>query len=259
MRKLIRRTLLIAATLFGVGLITAVIVGFLAIQQPEFYASLRNQGEADPAIKVEMDEKARDFEDWAMRSVALGLSEHSSHVPVNAPPGNLASAPDTFRFELTEKQLNATLAAHGFGSGDVGNPRIRILDDMLRLGAEIQVGDSCLVFSGDLKPQITSEGALRLEITNAYMGSLPFPLHSVLNLMSQHVKLSDSKLQLDLTGQTPVITVNVSKSRRPSPDVKAIHCTDGSMAIEFQAPNRDQIENPSAAQRPNRASETTMR
>ncbi len=139
------------------------------------------------------------------------------------------------------------------------NPRVQILDHVLRLGAEVQVGDTCFIFSGDLQPQMTSAGALRLEMSNACLGSLPFPLHSCLNLMSQHVKLSGSKLQLDLTGHAPTLTVNVSNSRHTAPGVKAVHCTDGSLAIEFQVPKPGHIENPSAAQVSNRSSEATPR
>jgi hypothetical protein len=102
-RRLIRRTLLISATLFGVGLIAVLIIGVLAFREPEFYASLRNHRDSDPAIEAEMDQKVREFEEWALRSVALTNRENLTGFPVQAPPKPRVSASDTYQFRTDRK------------------------------------------------------------------------------------------------------------------------------------------------------------
>ena len=69
--------------------------------------------------------------------------------------------------EITEAELNGLLNSSSPQMGDVRNPRVEILDEHLRVGTEIQVGNSSLIFSADLKPVITPEGTLQMEIMNA--------------------------------------------------------------------------------------------
>ncbi len=258
LRKLIIRTFLVCAALVGVCILGVTIAGFLAFQQPAFYAELLEQDGADAAITADIEEKARDFEEWAMKSVALSNSR--AHVESGGPtnPQNDITGSETYLFDVSESQLNALFTSDRFRAGDLRNPRVQILDQQLRLGAQIHLGDSTLVFSADLKPKITPKGALQLEIMNSHLGSLPFPLHTLLSAVSQHGKLPDSKFQLDLSGATPVLTLNISKRGPNSPSVKSVQCSDGNLAIEFQAPISSRPESASDERISNRTAETTQ-
>jgi len=253
------RTLLAGAALFSVCLIALAITGYLALRQPDFYADLQHQGDSEPDIVADMEQKVREFEEWAMRSSALDSRKRSEGIPVKTAPRNDVATSNIYCLEMTEKQLNASLSSSGSSAGSVRDPRVQILDGKLCVGAEIHVSDYRFIFSGDLKPQITSEGKLRFEIMNTHLGSLPFPLHTLLNLMSEHMNVTAPKFHLDLTGQTPVVTANISRSGPNSPTVESIHCVDGSLTIEFQARNVDHTENASGTQLSNRSTETTQR
>jgi len=233
-RKLIFRTFLAGAALIGICLLTVAIAAFLAFRKPAFYADLLDQSDADPAITATMEQKTRDFEEWAMMSATHAKRDASSSLPI---PTAVAVS-ETHLIEVTESQLNALLTSHRLGAGDLRNPRVQVLDDQLQIGAEISVGDSRLIFSAGLKPLITPDGALQLEIISSHVGSLPFPLHTLLNVIAEHGELSDSKCELDLSGNTPVLTLNISNRGPRSPFVTAVHCTNGNMAIEFHAPER---------------------
>ncbi len=224
LRKILVRSLLVGTGLAGLLVVATVVAGLLAFRQPAFYASRRSQKIADPRLQAEVEAKIRDFENWCRVSTARPNRRDEA-----------SAEPATFTFDLSETQLNSMFAAEQLSAGAVGNPRVRIRDGTLRLGAEIRVGNSTLVFSMLLKPLIHANGQLKLEITSASLGSLPFPLHSLLNLLAKHESLSDPRFDLDLSGRTPVVTIHTHKHRQRSPRIESVRCAEGRIAIRFAA------------------------
>jgi len=239
LRKILFRTFVAGTVLTGLIVVGVVIAGFLAFQQPAFYAGLRAHQSVDPQVLEEVESRAQDFDEWARLSAAQAR-QNEPPLPPETVPQQLPSVPATFTYVLTEAQLNTMFASEDFSAGDVRNPRVQLLDEKLRFGSEIRAGDSSFIFSVDLKPQINSNGSLQLEMMSARLGTLPFPLHSLLDLLAANASLSDPSFRLDLSGEAPVVTLNIQKQGRQSVTIKSVRCRNGEIAIKFRAPARSQ-------------------
>ena len=87
----------------------------------------------------------------------------------------------------------------------------------------------------DLKPTLTSEGRLRLDLVTARIGQLPLPLR-LLRWLPRDISRSGGDVELDLTAPTPHMRLNLSGNGSKFPSVKSIKCVDGEITIEFFAP-----------------------
>lgn len=241
-RKLIFRTFLVGTAVFGVCVLSCGTAAFLAFQRPDFYAELAGQTEADSQTTAEMERKTREFEEWARKAAALSArySRNTALSQTNEP--GTRDVPEKHSLEISELELNGLFASKRFNAGDFRNPRVQILKEQLRVGAEMHLGDCCLIISAYLKPMIASDGSLQLEIVKSHVGSLPFPLHTLLTTVAPHTNLSKTDFGLNLTGDTPVLTIDINKGSGNGPSVAAIQCAEDSITIEFQAANPEQSQ-----------------
>jgi hypothetical protein len=226
-RNIIIRTFLAGAALVGLAVVAVAVAGYMALQQPEFYSELRKQAEAPKTAEEELKQIALDFKRWNETSAALQRAESS-----NSTYDPLA---DIHSVSVTETQMNAVLASQRFGAGDVQHPRVKLLNDNIRIAAEYCVDTTTFVVSVALKPAVMSGEKLHLDIMSAHLGNLPIPLKTLTSWVPKDADLSSGQIQFDLTGSTPRLIVEIAGRNRKSPTVRSLQCAEGALTIDFQA------------------------
>ena len=161
-RKLITRVAIVCGVLVCVATAGAGITAYLALSVPSFYAELREQGVSSESEQAELQQLASEFERWAAVSVARRRAEHTNL------ENNRCS--DTHTIRLTQYQLNAELASGRSGAGDLGEVRVQLLEDRIRLGAELFVQSSKMILTATLTPAIGEDGNLQLTIDRIGIG-----------------------------------------------------------------------------------------
>jgi hypothetical protein len=251
-RKLFVRLFLSAVAVLGIIVLTVGIAGYLALQQPAFYTDLLAQqfsSSDQTAANASFQLIGDDLRRWTDRSLALQRvqllpdSAKRANASLEALPGDYDPAQDTHSISFSEKQINAQFASQKVSrTGEWQNPRVRIGQDRIEFGFEFVTSAASCVLSAELKPTSTSDGKLRLDLLSARVGRLPIPLGTILRYLPRNACNLGSGAELNLTGATPSICLNLSDNGGKSPAVKSIECTDGEITIEFFAPvvNRQQ-------------------
>lgn len=240
-RKVVVRTFKVCCVLFAVLLTGIAACVILAWQTPSFYAAQRDI-KADDAVTAETQQIADEFEEWAMKSMAAAHRRKTSGNGRQQPVAGDAGVPETHMVTLTEEQINQTLASGEHGAGSVKNPRVRILDDRIRIGMEVGT-DSPWIFTADLHPDLNGNGELQLAIVNSWLGELPFPLQTLLELAEKRGGMNGGRFRVDLTGEAPMLIIDISPNRRNRVTVHSVQCTEGTIRIEFRQPDdRDDAE-----------------
>ena len=242
-RKIFLRLIFCGCALIGIVVLSGCLAGYLAFQQPAFYADLR----AQQFSKIEQQEATAQFEHterdlrlWNERSLALQArpaSDAPAKVNEKPPRREYDPANDTRSITVTEKQINAQLASLRTGDrGEWHNPRVRIRQDLMDVAFEVVLPQASCVVSAELKPALAPDGRLRLELTAARIGRLPLPLSTILGLLPRDLELSEDDMEVDLTPPTPHVCLDVTDGDPRCPSVKSIKCAEGVITIEFQAP-----------------------
>lgn len=244
-RKFFVRLFLCFVALIGIVVLSACIAGYLALQQPAFYADLCAQqfSEGDQfAAKVFFQHMEKDLRLWRDRSLARqGERSSDSTTPATAIRdaflGEYDPTKDTHSISIRERQINALLASGKAGvSGEWRNPRIRIRQDGVDFAFELVVSKARFVLSVELKPALSSESCLRLDLMAVRIGDLPLPLSTILRWLPGDAHYSGSDIEVDLTAPTPHICLNFSDKNPESPSVKSFKCMEREVTIEFLAP-----------------------
>jgi hypothetical protein len=258
-RKLFVRLFLCCVALVGILVVSLCIAGYLALQQPAFYADRLAQQFSNSdqmAANASFQRVEQDLRRWTDRSVALqrahSLSDSTKRanasleaLPLESLPGDYDPTQDTHSISFSEKQINAQFASQKVSrTGEWQNPRVRIGSDRIDFGFEFVTSRASCVLSAELKPTLTSDGKLRLDLLSTRVGRLPIPLGTILRCLPRNICNLGSGAELNLTGSTPSICLNLPDNGGKSPAVKSIKCTEGEITIEFFAPvvNRQQTE-----------------
>ncbi|MFK7819634.1 MAG: DUF2140 family protein [Planctomycetaceae bacterium] len=228
-KKLIKRTLLVGAALAVAAILCAIVCIYLAFQQPDFYAELRTS-EPAPTQNEDVEQRVANLEEWARKSLSLQRAKKRGEN--NKAAQEYDPQTDTFSLRLSQSELNAELNSKS--DGDVREPRIRLMENQIQVGAEIAANEKQVVFSVDLQPTVTPNSTLELDIQGARIGKLPLPLNWLLSFVGDK-KLSN-KVRLGMSGERPVFAVDLFKDERRSARVKSIKTSPGEITIEFLAP-----------------------
>ena len=231
-RKLARRAVKVGAVVFAIGVTTLVVMACLAVSEPRFYSELSESSGSTATDSAWAEKEMADFERWIHKSRAIQRSQARQAARGEMVPQPYDPGTDAYEIRFTEEQLNQQLASRRHGS--MNEPRIRLLDDRMLIGAEFDLKRR-LVFSVEVCPTVTADGRLQLDIQSSRLGRLPFPLRTVLGWLTRFPDFRSGELQLDLTGPTPVFVVDLSRGPK-YPAIRSVRCTEGELAIEFKAP-----------------------
>lgn len=234
-RKLITRVAIVCGVLVCVATAGAGITAYLALSVPSFYAELREQGVSSESEQAELQQLASEFERWAAVSVARRRAEHTNL------ENNRCS--DTHTIRLTQYQLNAELASGRSGAGDLREVRVQLLEDRIRLGAELFVQSSKMILTATLTPAIGEDGNLQLTIDRIGIGHLPLPHATLLKWLSEYADISTGKMRLDMSGTSPQLVVDIVGHGHNKVSIRSVQIEEGTLSIEFGAQN----SSPSAA------------
>lgn len=229
-RKIIVRTFFVSAALVCLVVVSGLVAGYLAFQQPEFYATLRSK-DVTAVSEDELKQQASEFEQWIKNSLTAQHLQRSSDVQAQA----YDPAADTHKIQVTERQLNGLLVSRRSGAGDMQHPRLCIEEDTVRLGAEFVIDGTTLVFSAAVKPVVGADGRLYFAIQSGHVGRLRIPLNTLLSFMDSNVKQLSNGLELQANGSTPTLIFDQTTGPK-APKVQSIICKDGLIAVTFQAP-----------------------
>lgn len=217
---------LIRVACFGFGLLFASLcfAGYLAMQQPAFYAESleRRPTEAEiEAATTRLEAERARYVRWR--------SELLSDRP-------LAVAPAVHEVRFTDAQLNALLASETKQVGEVGfeEPRLRIAPGRLELACGVKTSAGRCVFSAALAPALTPEGVLTLGVESARVGNLPLPLGTLLGWLPRERRRVSGKLELDLTGPQPRFALDLSDEGKEFL-AQSVECGDGEFVVRFAA------------------------
>ncbi len=244
-RKLFIRLFLLCVCFTGMVVFALAIAGYLALQEPAYYADLRTKefSKSDQlAVEVALKQIEYEFEHWCERSLAQqqmqrSKPENSLSVGIGGFVSGYDPAQDTHTIKVTQHQINTALAStKSSRSGDWRNPRIRFGTDRVEFAVEIASGDFRCVLSAELKPSVMADGRLRLDLLAAHVGQLPLPINTIIQWLPHDDVYADDGMELNLSGATPHVcwTLPIGNSKRPS--VKSIQCRSGEVAIEMLAP-----------------------
>ncbi|QDU56237.1 hypothetical protein [Aeoliella mucimassa] len=245
LRKIVVRLFLGGVAVVGLVFVGLSVCGYLAFQEPGFYAALENQSYTDAdrqAANDAMRQSDEEFRRWRELSLArqqtkpIGLNQ-----VVNVPnvPEKVAYNPeqDVYSVRITQQQLNAQLSAgNKSGNQSVGVPRISIQQDRIDLGMQVEASDTSCVISASLKPMMTETGDLRFEIVSAHIGQLPIPLKTIAKYLPANAVQSDHQMTLNLAAATPYIDLHLSQTQQKAARVKSIECQEGLICFEFLPP-----------------------
>lgn len=229
-RKLIVRTFFVGVALVCLAVVSGLVAGYLAFQQPEFYAALRSQ-EVDAQSEDQLKQQAEDLEEWIKNSLAAQHAQSSGKADAQV----YDPARDTHTVQVTEQQLNGLLVSRRSGAGDMQHPRVCLEEDSVRLGAEFVIDGTKLVVSAAVKPAVGDDGRLRFEIQSGHVGRLRLPLNTLLSLMDSNVKQLSNDLELQANGSTPTLILSQTTGPK-APKVQTVECHDGQLAVTFRAP-----------------------
>lgn len=240
-RKIIVRTFFVSAAVMCLVVASGLLAGYLAFQQPGFYATLRSQN-VDLESENELKQQASDLQQWVRNSLTTqrmqGVNDAEAYDPAN----------DTHTIQLSERHLNAFLVSRDTGAGGMQHPRICLEQDSVRLGAEFDFDNTKLVFSAAVKPVVAANGRLHFEVQSGHVGRLRIPLNTLLSLMDSNVKQLSNGVELQINGGNPTFILN-PRFGPNAPKIQSIDCQNGQLAVTFQAPispeaghsNRDRV------------------
>ena len=241
MGKIILRFFAVCFVLFL--LVAAGIAGcfWLAFQAPSAYAELRDQKFTDrqrQAVEQRLEESMSSLEDWMRESVRENAAQN--YLSQDNPAKQKVEVKDqklpSQSIVLTQNELNAMLSGSRFSKGDVRNIRAQILDNQIRLSAEIVMSkQSSLIVSTDLRLTTTSSDELKLEILGGSIGRLPVPLNLLLQNIPQDALPRDDKVEFRLSDPVPHMLVQMVDSGS-APDLKQIRTEQGKIELDFGVP-----------------------
>jgi hypothetical protein len=228
----------------GIVVASVSIAVYLALQQPAFYAELRSRQFSESEMRdvnASFQLMANDFRQWVSRSLVLQRGQLSDlSIPAAAGAalaGRYDPAQDTRFFSVTEEQINVRLASSNFDvSREWQNPRVQIRQECVDFAFEFVVCERRCVLSVELKPTVTLEGRLRIDLAAARVGRLPLPLKRIFSCLPRDAFRSTSDVELHLTAPTPHVYLRLSGDDPKFPAVKSIKCAESEITVEFLAP-----------------------
>lgn len=242
-RKLVVRLFLCSLAFSSVVLLVACVAGYLATEQPTFYAELLSDkipASEQQSAQLFVQMKERELKLWSDRAIArqqVQLSKLGAEAEAVGEAPAYDPANDTHTLVVTERQINAILAsAPSKPKDDWQNPRFRIRQDHVDFAFEVVSVKFRCVLSVELKPSLMTDGRLRLDLVGAKVGRLPLPLATILNWLPRDVNPTSRHMQFHLHSPTPYVVLNLPTEGPKSPQIAAIRCSNGTLAIDFAAP-----------------------
>lgn len=245
-RKLILRCLLLGFVFLVVVVTAACFTGYYAIQQPEFYTTLRDEKPSEYEQKMTtlyFKQTVHELEQWTARSIARQQGQPTASVAsplaylTSAFQGEYNPREDVRAITITEKQINTLIASQKATSqGDWRNPRLRFQQDHVDFAFEIVTQEISCVMSASLKPTLTDDGRLRFDLLGARVGKVPLPLGLMLSYLPDEVNVANEDMELHLTASTPHVYFNLPVTSAEVPSVAALECTDGAISLELLPP-----------------------
>lgn len=239
------RTLMfrVSLTLTAVTVLTTCAAGYLALQEPAFYADLRKQQftPADElASRAYFELVDQDYRRWRERSLALQRAQLTNPAPIDAhgtAPQAYDAARDTYYVTLTEAQFNARLAAEqSSAQREWRNLRVQFRPDCFTVAFELATSAGHCVVSTDLKPALTPGACLQIEPLALRVGRLRLPLDSLLRALPADSHALGDDVSLDLTGSTPHFRLDLTRRGPEAVAIRSIQCGDGKLTLGFAAP-----------------------
>ena len=215
---------------------------WLAFQEPSAYAELRSQKFTDQqrqSVEQRIEESMTSVEDWIRESVRQNATQRLLHQnePLTEDVQSTAQNPAALKsFVLSQDELNTMLSGTRFNVGDVKNIRAQILDNLIRLSAEIVMSQqTSLVVSTDLRLTTTEADELKLEVLGGSIGRLPVPLKLLLTNLPEGALPQDDKVEFRLTDSVPHMLIQMVDSDS-NPKLKQIRTEQGKIELNFGAP-----------------------
>lgn len=240
-RKLIIRLVLMTIGINSVAVLALGVMGYLALQEPAYYAKLRGQNflETDAsALETNLKLIERDLAFWTQTSLERQRRQ-SSALPAELQQADEAYDPraDVKSITLTQDQLNTMLASSSATKqGDWRNPRIRLEKDRLNFAFEFAAQQFHLVLSVELQPSLEQDGRWRFDLLSARVGRLRLPIQTVLQWLPLEPSYRDKNMELILTGTTPHVLVAPPVLGKDSPTVQSIQVVKGKLIVELLPP-----------------------
>ena len=240
-RKLILRLVMMTVVIKAVAVIALAVMGYLAWQEPAYYATLRSQvflPADEQALETNLKFIERDLAVWTHASLERQRRQ-SNALPAGLQQADEAYDPraDVKSITVTQDQLNAMFASSSATKqGDWRNPRIRLEQDQLDFAFEIVAQQFRLVFSVELQPSLEPDGRLRFDLLSARVGKLPLPVQTVLQWLPLEPSYRDKNMELFLTGTTPHVLVAPPELGKDTPTVQSIQLVRGKLIVELLPP-----------------------
>jgi hypothetical protein len=218
----------------------------LALQEPAFYADLRNQqfSPADQlASRAHFELVDHDYRRWQARSLALQRAQRTHPAPHDANGAALQAYDaerDTYYVTLTEAQVNARLAAaESPANREWRNLRVQFRPDCFTVAFELVTSAGSCVVSTDLKPTLTPGEYLQIAPLALRVGRLRLPLNTLLQAMPAASHALSDEVTLDLAGSTPCFRLDLTNRGPEASAVTSIQCRDGQVTLGLRAPTLD--------------------
>lgn len=240
-RRLCVRLFLCCVAFVGLLVVSVCLAGFLATREPGFYVELKSEeftSTEQKLAEVNMRLLEKQFEGWTARSLSLQRqSAQPGQVGVLAAlQGEYDPAKDTHVVRIAERQLNAMLSStEAQTRGDWQKPRVRIVDDRIDVACEIVSKELSCVVSASVRPTMTEDGKLQLDLISAQVGKLPLPLSTLWSWLRE-MDIKEGEVEIDRTSTRPRLHWKLAQRDAESPSVNTIECRAGELAIEFRAP-----------------------
>lgn len=229
-KRTLFRLLRVVGICVGLLVTSVCVAGYLALREPAFYRSLRQQEPTHAQVEAaggQMQRQRDAYLHWRAQVQAAGV-DRPGRDPVPVPPAHVVR----FRAE----HLNTLLAeeTQRLAGGAIEDPRVRVTPDRVAVACGLLTPAARCVLSAELKPSLTPDGVVTLELVSAKLGSLPIPCDTLLGFFPRESHRLSGNLYLDLTAPKPRITLDLSDKAKTLL-AESIECGDGEVTVRFVA------------------------
>ncbi len=192
-------------------------------QVPDFYEEAI-QVEVDPEVRQESAKK------FVQQTIQFVEEVKSS---------------DEWSQEFTQHQINSWLI-EDFPKkyakqipNNISNPRVSLTEETVQLGFKLEHPKYNGVISFRLKPFVTKDHQLAIEIESIRAGLLPVPLDEVLERAKKHLPAKKWQLEWSHKNGHDVVIINLTDSTKEHPQLDSIEIVQKAIRISGQKKKQD--------------------
>lgn len=244
-RKVIVR-LFLGSFLLGLSLILLLgVCVWLATVQPSFHSELA-QVTCDPADQEQLKLDLEELQQLTMlatqleqlppeQSTALNKTIRSSFETKLEDLKDRKFIDSSGHLVFSQLRINQALAEHTGAVGDLQNVRVKLTDGQITLGGEIKTREYGDFYpSIDLRPTLTDDGRLKLELLSGHIGLLPIPISFIAHRLPDNMKRERGNLELHTDAEPPYCIFKTPKNDADRNIIKQVHCSDGQIKLELK-------------------------